>query len=475
MMKDGMVKRDLFLQILTVSLLFFFGTNFSFAQNDDWPTFHGNLQRTGFSTSTLPAKPQVLWQLTTKDFHRLGINQFEGNRPVISDNKVFIACNQILAFDLKTGESTWQYQDRTPNFYPSGLAVFGKTLIATVNDSSLIKNMRLGFLYALNTETGELLWKQATAGALSHSLPLVVEGKAFVGDDSGTLNALDIKSGQILWQKKLVQDGVIHASPAYEQGLIFIATEGDANYQGRPPMHPSSIFALNAKTGETVWQFAIDYLSNGPNLIHATPAVSQGVVYFGSENGWFYALKSENGQLIWKKQIAKGGEMVGTSAAAGLGYNQVYVSLWSGKFLALDQKTGETRWEFLYEGEGSDSSAVVADNKVCLGAHQGYFYCLEAETGKVLWQEKFGGSSAALAQNILVVPNALAGETLNQSEAPVLIAFSNEGLNLADRNLRRALPITPILLILVGGSGLLLFAFFKLKSKILTFKSFLKG
>ncbi len=403
------LKRKNFLKTILLLALLTSGIPFAFAQGESasggWPMFHGNAARTGFSDSKVPSKPNVLWQITTKT---------DAVRPVVENGQVFFAADYVFAANLQDGKILWKYKDESVPFYPNGLAAANNKVFATVNDTDNLQTMRVGLVYGLDAETGKFLWKTQIAADPSHSLPLVAEGKVFIGDDSGTLNALDAATGKILWQKKLVGDGEIHSSPAYADGLVFIGTEGDARYQENP-RNPSSMLALKPATGEIVWQFPIDYAPDRVNLIHATPAVANGVVYFGSENGWFYALNATDGSLIWKKELATGREMVGTSAAAGLGYGKVFVSLWSGKFLALDQKSGETVWEFSYEGEGTDSSPVVADSKVCLGANEGYFYCLDAETGGVLWKEKLGGPSAALASGILIVPG------------PVLLAFADEG------------------------------------------------
>ena len=103
----------------------------------------------------------------------------------------------------------------------------------------------------------------------------------------------------------------------------------------------------------------------------------------------------------------------------------------------------------------TDSSAVVADGKVCLGSHYLDFYCFNQENGKVIWKEKLGGPSAALANNILVVPNALAGE----SPGSILVAFSGKGiqaavptglrLSLDNRNLQIVLGL--ILALFIGA------------------------
>ncbi|MBM4402112.1 MAG: PQQ-binding-like beta-propeller repeat protein, partial [Candidatus Cloacimonetes bacterium] len=338
------IKRKIIITIVALVAVGLIGVA-AFAQGEaEWPTFHGDAARTGFSSSPAPSTPNVLWQLTVGQIRELGTDGIETNWPIIYQNKVFLAGIEVRALDLKTGKILWRYHDQETPFFPHGLAASNGKLFVTVNDTDNLQTMKKGFVYALDAEQGQFLWKAQLAKDASHSLPLVVEGKVFVGDDSGTLNALDCESGKILWQKKLVGDGEIHASLACADGLIFIGTEGDARYT-TSPKNPSSVFALSLSKGEVVWQFPIDYTPSGTNLIHSTPAVSNGVVYVGSENGWFYALTAANGNLVWKKKLAdEGRSMVGPSAAAGLGYGKVFVSIWAGKFLALDQKTGETIW-----------------------------------------------------------------------------------------------------------------------------------
>ena len=42
----------------------------------NWPTFHGDNARTGFSSSKSPSKPNVLWKWTLNDFMQIN---YEGN------------------------------------------------------------------------------------------------------------------------------------------------------------------------------------------------------------------------------------------------------------------------------------------------------------------------------------------------------------------------------------------------------------
>ena len=85
----------------------------------NWPTFHGDNARTGFSSSKSPSKPNVLWKWTLNDFMQINYEgNFEGNWPIIDDGKVFIAPEDIFALDLKTGEKIWSYAEEGRSFFP---------------------------------------------------------------------------------------------------------------------------------------------------------------------------------------------------------------------------------------------------------------------------------------------------------------------------------------------------------------------
>jgi len=393
----------------------------------DWPTFHGDLARTGFSASKAPSKPNVLWKWVIGDFIKIGYDEsFDENWPIIAGNNAFFAAGNIFAFELKTGKLVWRYSDEG-NFYPRGLAAGDGKLFVSVNTDDDYEssnfNFPPGFIYALDEKTGNFLWKYQTQKGIPYSLPLFADGKVFVGDNSGNVYAIGAANGGLIWKKYLEGAAVIHSSPAYDDGIIFIGTEDSIGASSKP----SHLYALDAETGEVIWKFAIDVVGGKLNLVHSTPAILDDIVYFGAENGYFYALNSKDGSLVWKQKIASGsGEIIGTSAAAALGYGKVFIGTFEGKFLALDQADGKTVWEYTFGKTEADSSPVVADGKVYFGAGKGDFYSFDAATGKVIWKEKLGGLSAALADGILIVRNARI-EDEPEPQTPVIIAFSDEG------------------------------------------------
>ncbi len=146
--------------------------------------------------------------------------------------------------------------------------------------------------------------------------------------------------------------------------------------------------------GELAWTFQTG------GAIHSSPAVVNGVVYFGSEDYNFYAVDAVTGVMRWE---FKTGSYVNSSSAVVNGI--VYFGSNDGYFYALDAVTGHERWAFKTR-YGVESSPAVADGKVYFGGDDGFVYCLNAENGKKIWAFRTNGwvmSSPAVVNGLLYV------------------------------------------------------------------------
>ncbi len=63
-------------------------------------------------------------------------------------------------------------------------------------------------------------------------------------------------------------------------------------------MDQHTLHALDAKSGKEQWQFTVG------GRIDSPPTIYQGGVYFGSADGWVYALSAADGQLAWRFRVA---------------------------------------------------------------------------------------------------------------------------------------------------------------------------
>ncbi len=112
---------------------------------------------------------------------------------------------------------------------------------------------------------------------------IVANGKCFVGTFAGSMYALDIKTGETVW--RFEARGPIGASPCYHAGKLYVgADEGYAT---------GHLYCLDAEDGSLLWKY------NAGAGIWVSPACDGNSVYFGDRAGVFHAVSAEAGQLHW--------------------------------------------------------------------------------------------------------------------------------------------------------------------------------
>src|SRR5690606_22161761 len=135
--------------------------------------------------------------------------------------------------------------------------------------------------------------------------------------------------------------------------------------------------------------------------VESSPALSNGVVFIGSRDGYLYALNANNGSLKWKYST-NGISMEHSSPVVDNG--MVYVGGWydvndvskAGSLLALDELTGELKWESL-KGVGIGGRLLVLNGLLYVSADDGYFHTFNALTGEELWSKNILPNGAGAA------------------------------------------------------------------------------
>ncbi len=142
-------------------------------------------------------------------------------------------------------------------------------------------------------------------------------------------------------------------------------------YGGTLNNHREQLKEKSIDTGN-VSELGVAWQTTTPDgsLIHSTPTVAHGCVFFGTELGNAYALNADTGKVVWKRALGEGGEgsnfaegagIVGAPAVVG---RTVYVGATTPKgsvLSALDRDTGKVVWKRVVdkdEGGGLDSSPV---------------------------------------------------------------------------------------------------------------------
>lgn len=183
--------------------------------------------------------------------------------PAVVDGVVYTGCRdaQLYALDAATGKQKWKFDNALSWVITSPAVVDGRVYFAT-SDSSLF--------HIVDAATGKSLVKQ-DAHAYMFSSPAVAEDVVFIGVLNGTLAARDRTTGELLWQFQ---------TEASKQNHGWVLTA-----DGR--FNTPFLFFNNWREGPLVAQ--TQQISVGS--IFSSPLVANGVVYFGSTDGYLYAIE----------------------------------------------------------------------------------------------------------------------------------------------------------------------------------------
>jgi outer membrane protein assembly factor BamB len=281
----------------------------------NWPIYGYDAARTRY----LPAKGikppfRTLWKYGGKPLLEFA--------PIYVDGSIYGLDNSGHAFALNadTGKVLWKRR----------LAQLNASAPTYSHHRLYVVSLVPGQLLSLDPKNGRTVWKKSL-GSRSESSPLVVGNRVFFGDEGGTLYAVDRRNGGTIWTAQLC--GAVKAAPAYEHGILY-----DGDYGG-------CMTAVNSQTGKIKWQSSSQGLSLGrTGEFYSTPALAFGRVYSGNNDGRIYSFEQKNGVLAWSHSTGSyvySGPTVADTPDTG---PSVYIGSYDGNLYALDAKTGNTRW-----------------------------------------------------------------------------------------------------------------------------------
>ncbi len=161
----------------------------------------------------------------------------------------------------------------------------------------------------------------------------------------------------------------VNFSPVVANGIVYICS-----YDG-------NLYALNAKTGEKIWNYNATTLGIG-----SSPTVADGIVYVGSgdQNRYLYAFNAYNGGLLWTDYIG-----ASVTASPTIVNGVIYLAA-DGTYsspsciLAINAKTGVEIWNYSSLNRLGCTPAVV-NGVVYTASGDGYVHAINAANGKEIW------------------------------------------------------------------------------------------
>ena len=273
------------------------------------------------------------------------------------------------------------------------------------------------------------LTASGTFGAFA-TTPVVVNGVMYAQDLASNVQAIDFRTGVVLWMHKYNSPDVGPNGVNVVNGVVYGATE-------------SSAFALQAASGKQLWLRKLT--RNGNEGIDMAPGVNEGTVYVstvpgnakafyaGSGQAVLWALDASTGATKWKwaevpanlwssahTRINSGGGQWYAPTFDGHGNVYLGVSnpapfagtpkfpwgssrpgpdLYTDSIVKLDAQSGKLIWHYqltphdIYDRDMENSPVLAEANGKQLaidGGKAGVLVAVDAQTGKLVWKRSVG-------------------------------------------------------------------------------------
>ena len=202
---------------------------------------------------------------------------------------------------------------RRPAVNPPELSRYAEEWPAPNNDISGTRAAAGSPIDAANVRHLRLAWRfrftsQPGLSGIYASTPLVLGGRVFVQDLNSNVYALDEETGRLLWRKRFAQRDGGPNGLAAGYGRIYGNTS-------------RAVFALDASTGALVWLQRLVHRRSAE--IDIAPLVANDLVYTSTigrppgGRGVLYALDAATGRPRWSFDTIRGRWAVPAEAAGG--------------------------------------------------------------------------------------------------------------------------------------------------------------
>ena len=265
----------------------------------------------------------------------------------------------------------------------------------------------------------------AVEGSRSGSVasPVVAGGVVYAQDTASNVQAIELETGRVLWEKTYDSPTVGPNGVLVADGFVYGATKAHA-------------FGLDRETGEEVWSTPL--LRSASERITMAPGYHDGFVYVstvpaafdGGEVGILWALDGETGRKVWSfdtvpkslwghRDLNFGGGLTHSPAFDGDGSMYVGVgnpgpipgtkrfpwgssrpgrNLYTDSVVKLDARTGQVQWHYqvtphdVCNGDIGAPVLVRAGGRdlVIAGGKSGIVVALDRESGELVWRRAVG-------------------------------------------------------------------------------------
>lgn len=251
--------------------------------------------------------------------------------------------------------------------YPSGvmfpvdkageIVYKGKIIDLVENvEGKLFLSTREGSVYCLNALNRKILWTFEASETLE-SPPFLGTERIYVYDRNNTLYCLS-RAGELIWEKK-GKEKITSGIAEIKERIYFGTEEG-------------GFFASDTANGKELWRF------QAGEAIRSTPVFAGGKIVFGCDDHSLYLL-SEEGNLL--DQIKVKDKIQSTPYVEK---NYIYFGADDHYFYCFNFKKGKRKWRVKTGGK-IFTSPVSVGKRILFLCWNNVLYCLNKKNGNILW------------------------------------------------------------------------------------------
>ena len=247
---------------------------------------------------------------------------FENNKKtlIIADN-----ISKYYALNIDTGEVLWSKNNTAP--FNSQIKIY-KDKFFVIDYENVLR------AYSINE--GNEIWSIRTENSLIRSQKklsmVIIKDKIYFNNSSGDISSVDIRSGELLWQTP-TQSTLI-----YDQGFFLktsdIIADNETLYFSN---NKNEFFSLDVETGTLNWKQKIN-----SNL---RPTLIDNYIFTVSLKGYLVVIEKNSGNIIRITDVFKNFKKKKRNKIQPTGFiiggNNVYLTTDNGRLLVLDVLTGK--------------------------------------------------------------------------------------------------------------------------------------
>lgn len=230
------------------------------------------------------AQHKILWRSTLASPSRAA--------PTVDQGRLFITTihNKVICLDAHNGQEIWQHDGGA-----EAAGLLGGANVAIADDIVIAPYMS-GEVFGLDRETGDVYWSEnlASFGRIDsiallphiHARPVVYKGVAYIVSHSGRTAAMDVHTGEILWNQNV--GGA--ETPAVSGNTLFIVTSDQA------------LVALDRQTGRVRWSIQLAQFEKPEKargvIAWKGPILAGGKLIVSSSHGQMHLFDARTGALL---------------------------------------------------------------------------------------------------------------------------------------------------------------------------------